>query len=244
MSQNTRLLLQMMIMFLFCIISLCSFALNLTDKHVVVELGGFQSTQGKSQFIGINGLVGNDYLVTHCHDYNALAGLGYYLTGFEKNHFNLWYGINAFYLPTTEVKGNVIQEQLFNNLGFRYKISYLPVYASVKANINSHTNIFAITIDLGVGPNINTTSQYRENSLDGGITIPDNAFSGRTNMTFGAMAGVGIKINNVFGHASLECGYRFFYLGQNQFNRKTNQLVSNLKTGKSYANALLFSIVL
>lgn len=242
MLSRMRLSFKIIIISMLCMLSSYSFALNLKDRHIVLELGGFRSTQGKSQFIGIDGLIGNNYSVTQHHDYNVLLGLGYYLNGLEQSFFNLWYGIDLFYLPTTEVKGKVIQEELFNNLNFSYHIDHIPIYAALKAHINSCTNKFAITIDFGIGPNINITSHYHEHSLDGGVTIPDNDFSGKTRVTFSTMVGVGIKMNNVFDHVPFECGYRFFYLGQNEFNRKTKQLLSNLKTGQSYANALLCSV--
>lgn len=240
--QVDRLRLNIIISFILCMVSSHLFALNVKDNHTVLSLGGFRSTQGKSQFIGINGLIGNQYIVNQNHDYQAILGLGYYLNGFEKSFLNLWYGINVFYLPMTDVKGNVIQENLFNNLNFRYSIDHLPVYVALKANINNKTNQYAITIDLGIGPNMITTSHYHEHSLDGGVTIPDDAYAGRTRIAFSTMAGVGIKVNNILGCIPLECGYRFFYLGQNEFNRKTSQLLSNFKTGQSYANALLCSV--
>lgn len=239
-----KFLFKIILSLILCTISCYGFSLNLNNPHTFFELGGFRSTQGKSQFIGINGLVGNSYIIHKNHDYNALLGLGYFLTGLERSCFNLWYGMNIFYLPPTEVKGNVIQEQLFNNLDFHYRIENLPIYAVLKTNINIFPSEFLLTFTFGVGPNINTTRHYNEYSLDGGATIPDNAFSGRTKLTFSAMAGIGLKMKNVFGHTPLECGYQFFYLGQNEFNRKTSQLLSNLKTGKSYANALLCSVII
>ena len=69
-------------------------------------------------------------------------------------------------------------------------------------------------------------------------------YSGRTTAAFSAMAGVGIQMNNVFGHAPLECGYRFFYLGQGNFNKLSNQLINTLSTGNSYANALLCTLTI
>ena len=86
------------------------------------------------------------------------------------------------------------------------------------------------------------TSDFHEKPLDGGITIPDHIFSGRTTTTFSAMAGVGIKLKEVFGQAPLECGYKFFYLGQGSFGKETEQVVNTLKTGNSYANAVMCSL--
>ena len=82
-----------------------------------------------------------------------------------------------------------------------------------------------------------------ETSLDG-ITLPDNAFSSRSNVVFSATAGLGLRLNNAFGQVPLECGYRFFYLGQGNFNSKSNQLMNTLTTGESYANALICSVTI
>jgi len=73
--------------------------------------------------------------------------------------------------------------------------------------------------------------------------VPDNAFSSHNNVTFTAMAGVGLKLNNIFGRAPLECGYRFFYLGQGDLSKNTDQLLNTLKTGNNYANALICSVI-
>ena len=51
-----------------------------------------------------------------------------------------------------------------------------------------------------------------------------------------------IKLNHIFGEAPLECGYRFFYLGQGDFNVLTNQVLTTLNTGTAYANAVICSI--
>ncbi len=62
-------------------------------------------------------------------------------------------------------------------------------------------------------------------------TVPDAIFSSHTTTTFTATMGAGIKINHLFGEAPLECGYRFFYLGQGHFNAATSQVLNNLSTG-------------
>lgn len=84
---------------------------------------------------------------------------------------------------------------------------------------------------------------FQENPLDG-ITIPDNIFSSHTSTTFSATAGFGVKINQIFGPAPLECGYRFFYLGQGNFNKASNQVLNTLKTGSNYANAIICSMTI
>ena len=64
-----------------------------------MQLGGFLSHQGKSQFGGIQGLIGNMYTIRTQRDSNGLVGAGYYFDGPKNKLFNLSYGVNAFYLP-------------------------------------------------------------------------------------------------------------------------------------------------
>jgi hypothetical protein len=170
------------------------------------------------------------------------VGLGYFLDAQEKESFKMSYGINAFYLAKATVKGSVIQENLFENLSYHYNVTHYPVYVVAKSTIQTKLQKYAFTVDAGIGPNFIKTSGFKENSLDGGITIPDNAFSGHTSATFSATAGAGVKLNQFFGEAPLECGYRFFYLGKGNFNKDTNQLLNTLSTGSNYANALICSI--
>ena len=56
------------------------------------------------------------------------------------------------------------------------------------------------------------------------------------------MAGIGLRLNNIFDKAPLECGYRFFYLGQGQLKMNDNQLLNTVKTGNTYANAIICSV--
>ncbi len=210
--------------------------------HAVVQLGGYWSNQGKVQHINIEDLIGDDFTVTRGQSSNGLVGLGYFLDGQEKDLFNMAYGINVFYLAKTGVSGYVVQEDLFTDLSYGYKVTHYPVYAVAKSTIHTKSPKYALTLDLGIGPNFMHTSNFQEQSLDGGVTIPDNVFSGHTTTTFSAMTGVGIKFNNFFGPAPLECGYKFFYLGQGGFRKNTSQLLNTLHTGHDYANALMCSI--
>ncbi|MCL9685705.1 hypothetical protein [Legionella maioricensis] len=219
--------------------------LKTADRKISLQLGGFTANQGRSQNIYIDGLVGDRFAVNQPNDSNGLVGVGYYLNAQESNPLNLSYGVNAFYLAKTNVSGVVIQEQLFTNLGYYYSTTNYPIYFAAKALVKKKDDApYNLTLDAGIGPNIITTGTVRETSLDGGVTIPDQTFSGRTTAAFSAMAGVGVRINHVFGQAPLECGYRFFYLGQGDFNKLTNQILNTLNAGTSYANALLCSITI
>lgn len=209
-----------------------------------VQLGGFIASRGKAQDIDINGLIGDHFSVNNHHGSSGLVGIGYCLDGQENNLVNFSYGINAFYLAKTGVSGLVTQEQLFTNLSYHYSITNYPIYLGTKVLIKNKTSDkYNFTLDAGVGPNIITTSSVNETSLDG-ITIPDKTYSGRTTATFSAMAGVGVQMNSVFGSAPLECGYRFFYLGQGSFNKLSNQLINAFDTGNNYANALLCTLTI
>ena len=214
---------------------------DLWHGHKVLQLGGYWSSQGEAQNINIAGLVGDRFTVTNGNSSNGLVGLGYYLDGKTYNKFSMAYGINAFYLGPTSVNGQVVQEQLFTNLSYGYNVTHLPVYAAAKATIDTKFPKYALTVDAGIGPNFIKTGNFQEHSLDG-ITVPDHIFSGHTTTTFTAMAGLGVKVNNVIGTAPLECGYRFFYLGQGNFSKQTNQVLNTLSTGNNYGNAVMCAL--
>lgn len=211
-----------------------AFSFDLKQGHLLFEGGIYNSTQGQNQDVLINGLLGNRFNVSDRHDSNAVFGLGYLIDGMQQDRFNLNYGLNVFYLANTTVKGTIDQEFAFTNLAYSYEISHVPVYAMAKATVKTNSERLAVTLDAGIGPNFLDTRHYREWSLDG-ITFPDYAFSGRSQATFSAMAGIGLKLMNLPAQAPLECGYRFFYLGEGSFNRQNNQLLTTLNTGTNYA---------
>ncbi len=208
---------------------------------IVFQVGGFNASQGNAQNIDIEGLIGDYFTVNNGRASNVLLGLGYYFDGFEKDQFSLLYGVNALYLAHTSVQGDVIQEQLFTNLSYHYSITNYPIYAAAKMFIKNSNGKNDITFDLGIGPNYIRTSHFAERSLDDGITIPEDAFSGQTSTALSVMAGFGIKFNKLLG-LPCELGYRFFYLGQGSFKKNNDQFLNTLKTGNNYANALIFSI--
>jgi len=216
---------------------------NLKRGHVVVQLGGYYSTQDKTQHVDIEDLIGDDFTVSDNHRVNGLIGLGYFLDGQDKKKFKMSYGVNFFYLPNVSVSGDVIQENLFANLSYGYGITHYPLYAIAKSTMDLNAERYALTVDGGAGFNFMNTSGFHEASIDSHVTMPDHIFSGKTTTTFSATAGVGIKFNNVFGRAPLECGYRFFYLGQGNFNVLANQVITILNTGPVYANAVICSII-
>ncbi len=208
----------------------------------VLQVGWFAATSGKSHHVNIEGLIGDDFHVHKSSAQNFLVGAGYYFYGLDIAQTSLLYGVNAFYLAPTKVKGDVVQEGLFTNLAYHYTRTNYPIYVSAKALIHCNP-CNDIVIDLGIGPNIVNTKGFKERSLDGGITIPDaHLFSGKSMVTFSATAGLGWRINEILGNFSLELDYRFFYLGQGELKRNNDQLRNTLRTGNSYGNALFVSI--
>lgn len=219
-----------------------SFAFNIMQGRLIAQLGGYFGHQGTAQDINIQTLVGDRFTVSKNNGGNVLVGLGYYFTGMCQPNYTVSYGVNAFYLAQAQVKGDIDQEHLFTNLAYRYNVSNVPVYAAAKIDILTNSP-FAITLDGGIGPNFVITSNYKDHSLDG-ITLPDNAFTGQTNAAFSATVGIGVKLsNNIMGYAyPVECGYRFFYLGQGYLKKNNSQVVNRLKTGNDYANALVCAV--
>ncbi len=232
----------------FLVVLLSFAAQAFSDNHLVFQLGDYSSAEGKSQDIHILDLIGDRYTVDPSADNNVVLGLAYLLDAPSSQFIHFTYGLDAFYFDENSVRGNILQEQIFNNLAYRYKVSNIPVYAVTNADIKldskPHCNKYDLTFSAGIGPNFITTRHYHEVSLDGGDTLPDNNFRGRTRTDLSAMAGIGIKINHAFGTHPLECGYRFFYLGKGSLGINNHQVQNTLKTSSAYANAFICSVAL
>ncbi len=215
----------------------------LRQGKFLFQVGEFEAHQGYKQFIGIQSLIGDRFTVTKHNDFNFLLGVGYFLPlpALCRDNIDVSYGLNAFYLAETEVKGNVIQENMFENLSYQYKVSNLPIYFDVKALINTKANWPKVSLDAGIGPNIIFSQDFQENSLDG-VTLPDHAFDSHTTADFSATLGAGLVFEHVWCSIPVEIDYRFFYLGQGRFEKASSQLSKDLRTGHSYANALILSI--
>lgn len=213
---------------------------SMPPGHFIVEAGPYYSVQGKSQNVEIATLVGDHFSVTDRNDWSGVFGVGYLFEG-PKYHDIQWnFGLNAFYLAPTQVQGEITQEMLYTNLKYSYYVSHLPIYATAKALFDTKYKGMTATADVGIGPNFIQTKQYEDLSIDGGITIPDNGFTGDTRTQLSAMAGVGLRYQ--MKEADLELGYRFFYLGKGQLKSNNPDILSSLKTGPNYAHALLLTI--
>ena len=209
-------------------------------NRLVIQGGGFWASQGQNQHISIVGMRGNEYTATNDTQGNGLFGLGYYLDGYATNRFQLIYGLDAFYLPSTSVQGTILVENIFPTLAYSYKIQNVPLYAAAKALIYTNNDKYNITVDAGIGPNFMNITGYNEAVIQNGA-VPQNNFSSHDQVTFSATVGAGVRFNNILGKFPLECGYRFFYLGQGQLTINNDQYLNALKTGDNYANAVVCS---
>ena len=100
-----------------------------------------------------------------------------------------------------------------------------------------------LTERIRIGVDFMQTSHYKETPFNSDAVPRDN-YAPHTQETFTAMAGIGLRIHHVFGEAPLECGYRFFYLGQGHLHINNDLYQNQLKTGNNYANALLCSVTI
>lgn len=222
-----------------------SHGLALKTGHMPLQVGFFGKQQNiGSQSINIQGLIGDRFTVTNQSKENILFGVGYFLDGSEHKYAKLAYGVNAYYLTRTTMRGDVYQEHLFNNLSYQYTQTNVPIYASAKAELKPHYKKLSVLVNAGIGPNLMETSNFKEMSLDGGRTLPDKIFVGKNKVNFSATAGISARLNQALGDVPFECGYQFFYLGDGAFERQTDQVLNTLKTGTSYAQALICSITL
>ncbi|MCW8410249.1 hypothetical protein OQJ13_14810 [Legionella sp. PATHC035] len=220
-----------------------NFFFDYTKGHLLLELGGFYATQGKAQDIHIKTLVGNRYTVKSHSQGNGLVGVGYFLDGPEHDRFKFSYGANVFFLGTTATKGYIIEEQLDTNLSYTYKTQNIPLFFMAKSLVQTHSDKINLAIDVGIGPNFIETSHYKEIALTT-FTVPDNGFSDNNTTAFAATVGAGLRFNQVADKIPLECGYRFFYLGQGKLAKNNDLIINTLKTGNNYANALICSVTI
>lgn len=215
---------------------------RLTSGHTIFQLGGFLANANIGQHINIQGLVGNTYSPEDHVSGNVFLGIGYFLEPILVSSTSISYGLNWFFLPKTNYRGTVTEENLFTNLRYNYGIINYPLYVVAKTNvalekITKHT----LTFDIGIGPNFINTTGYRESAININ-SVPNTPFPNKTHAKFSATFGAGVQLDNkVFPKLPLECGYRFFYLGEGSFGLNSNQL-NPFKTGSVFANAILCSI--
>lgn len=236
---------------LCCILSLlcishCIYAIDLTPSEIPFSVGGFLSQQGVKQNINFETRVSDEYFVNNNNNFNYLLGLGYYIETFCDDFKWLGVGLNIFYLAETTVKGDIAVGKAAKTLGYQYKVTNVPIYLMAKAVINTGLINYSIYVDGGVGPNNMQLRNYKEYSLDGGITRPRESFRTYTSHIVSATVGVGIRLNELLDNKYVDLTYRFFYLGNGRLARNNGQILNNLKSGTkqtNYANAIILSLV-
>jgi hypothetical protein len=211
-----------------------AYSLSMVPADLALTVGAFTAKQGEAQHINIQGLIGDSYTVTKKHDESWLLGVGL----FKSIHDSIALGLNVFYLSKTNVDGLIFQERLFDNLGYQYGVTHLPILATAKVTKPLSNGNKSLIVDVGIGPNVMQTKSYNEFSRDWGVTIPNNAFTNKTQTEFAASVGVGLLCNNLVKDKAIEIAYRFFYLGKGEFNVNNNQVLNQLQTGNIYAHAI------
>jgi hypothetical protein len=225
--------------------------------HFLLQIGGYSAIQGKDQNIYVSeNLLGARYTVKAHNQGSGLVGLGYLIDGsilFDKlpflnkvpyiNNIPFSFGIDTFFLGQTSVTGYILEEGLFNNLSYRYKLQHIPMYFVAKTVLNTNFDKIKLAVDGGIGPNFMSASRYFETPIDA-FAIPNNAFTSRNNVEFSATVGASLRFNNISEQLPIECGYRFYYLGRGKFKINNNQVINPLTTGSNYANAFVCSVTL
>jgi len=217
-------------------------AFHLPPGQLNLSLGGAYITQGQDQLININKTFGNIYAVSQESDTVFLAGAGYLFNVFEKAPVDISLGASVYYLSLAKVQGVIYLERTFPNLAYEYKTTNVPLYAHAKGVWKGQDERVSLVVDAGVGPNFIKTQDYHERSIDGGVTIPNQAFRGETEVKLSAMAGIGLRMNHIWKDKSLEVGYKYFYLNEGKLNPRP-QVLNHLKTSNADAHALTLTLI-
>ncbi|WP_133131413.1 hypothetical protein [Legionella yabuuchiae] len=217
-------------------------AFHLPPGQLNLSLGGAYIEQGQEQLININNTFGNIYTVSQQNDTAFLASAGYFFDAFSKQPIDISIGASVYYLSGATVTGLVYLERTFPNLSYQYKTTNVPVYANAKAIWKGQSERLALVLDAGIGPNFIKTHDYQERSIDGGVTLPNQSFHGDTQVKLSAMAGLGLRVNQVWKNTALEVGYKYFYLNEGKLNPRP-QVLNHLKTGHADAHALTLTLI-
>lgn len=215
------------------------YAISFQDGSISAEFGGYTTSYHNDPLINIIGLVGNKYKSHNKVDTNLLVGINYLLDidTFASNKFRTSYGLSSYYMGRTKESGKIFQELIFPNLSYKYNVSHFSIYATTKIQTLNLAPAYDINFNLGVGPNFISSYKYSEKPLDN-VTIPNNSFTNQTTTNLSFNLGFGLKINKLLNGQPLECGYKFFYLGEGSLKKNNSQIINKLKTGTLYANAL------
>lgn len=207
-----------------------------------LSLGGTKVHQGVSQFVGIQDTFGNIHQAYNSNETLFASGISYSFDLFSKKNIDLLFGASVYYLSDAKVNGVILLERTFPNLSYHYETRNIPLYVTAKSIWHDSNKKLSFVADVGVGPNFMKTKNYSERSLDNGVTIPNQAFSGSSEVKFSAMAGLGLRVNNVWKATSIEVGYKYFYLNEGRLTPKP-QVLNQLKTGNIDAHALMITFI-
>jgi len=221
--------------------TLCQ-ASSLSEGKFHFLAGGAHVTQGDGQLIGMSNSFGNIHTVGKGSDNVFIAGLGYFLKPYADKPMDVSLGFSAYYINNAKMNGLVYLERSFPNLSYQYETVNIPFYASAKALWTQSKLPFSVVTDAGIGLNLLTTKNYRETSLDNGVTIPNQAFSGHTAVKFSAMGGVGFRFHKAFKNNDIEIGYRYFYLNRGKLKPRP-PFLRELSTDVVDAHALTLTLI-
>ncbi|WP_133130753.1 hypothetical protein [Legionella yabuuchiae] len=235
-------LFKLLLLGLLTLSGLSTYAFHLPQGQLNLSLGGADVHQGQEQLVNISNTFGNIYTISQQKDTVFLAGAGYFFDVFSRQPMDVSLGASIYYLSSATVNGLIYLERTFPNLGYQYKTTNIPLYAHAKGVWKGQDERVALVVDAGIGPNFIKTHDYQEHSIDGGVTIPNQTFSGDTQVEFSAMAGIGLRLNQVWNNTALEVGYKYFYLNEGELNPRP-QVLNHLNTGNANAHALVFTII-
>lgn len=224
-----------------CFTSSSALAFSLPKGSWGLSIGGTNIQQGAQQLINIQSSFGNIYTVNSNSDNVFLIGVTFLKPVAIDAPALFSFGASAYYFSPASVTGTIFLERNFPNLSYHFETQNIPLYATGKAVLIKQDNPFSLVLDAGIGPNFMQTQNYYERSLDDGITIPNQTFKGSSTIKFSAMAGLGIKLNNLDKLSLVEFGYKYFYLGEGQLNPHT-QVLNHLSTRTINAHALVLTL--
>ena len=212
-------------------------------RKLGVFLGGTRGTVGEAQHVDIEGVIGDYFSIEDGKINGGIIGFTHYLESkeFDSDHFSLDYTLSVFYFPEKRVSGFVTQENLVTNLDYEYTLANVGSYVGIRVMNNRDASRFNYAFNLEFGMVQIITDGFVERSLTP-YSVPDFIFKGKTTSSFSANTGVAARLNDVFGGNTLECGYRFFYLGKGSLATRNDRVANGLSTGQNYTNAFLCSL--
>lgn len=229
---------------LLCVPASCALGFGVHDITWGVSVGGADVLQGEKQLVNIQNSFGNIYTVDSISKSVFLVGVSALTPVVKKqDSMLLSLGVSAYYLSPSNVQGTIFMEQSFPNLSYRFNTQNIPLYATARGVFRSQqTKPISLVLDAGIGPNIIKTAGYEEHSLDAGVSIPNQTFSGSSTVKLSAMAGIGVRFVQINEHTTMELGYKYYYLNEGQLNPRP-QVLNHLSTGTINAHALVLTLV-